>query len=123
MIKVNYMTSKVFQNPNSNIKPKGFLDILKWKLKSKQPQWPEVVPLIASDVPPARVEGDDIRVSFVGHVSFLIQTQSLNILTDPVWSSRCSPFTFAGPKRVTPPGIKFEDLPKIDLVQIGRAHV
>ena len=116
------MSDKIFHNLNASIKPKGFADILKWKLSSKQPKWPKLVPLATSDVPPVRVEGDEIRVSFVGHVSFLIQTKSLNILTDPVWSLRTSPFSFAGPKRVTPPGIKFEDLPKIDIVLISHNH-
>ncbi|MCZ6903026.1 MAG: hypothetical protein O7C58_02535 [Rickettsia endosymbiont of Ixodes persulcatus] len=41
----------------------------------------------------------------MGHVTFLIQIEGLNILTDPVWSERVSPFTFAGPKRVVKPGI------------------
>jgi len=35
---------------------------------------------------------------------------------------RASPFSFAGPKRVTPPGIKFEDPPKIDVVLISHNH-
>ncbi len=58
---------------------------------------------------------DYIRVSYVGHVTFLIQIDGLNILTDPVWSERVSPFTFAGPKRMVKPSINFTDLPKIDV--------
>jgi hypothetical protein len=46
------MKDEIFQNLNSDAKPKGFLDILKWKLRSKQPIWPENVPLIAGDKPP-----------------------------------------------------------------------
>jgi len=52
----------------------------------------------------------------------LVQTQGLNILTDPIWSERASPFSFAGPKRVRQPGVRFEDLPKIDLVLISHNH-
>lgn len=59
---------------------------------------------------------DHICISFVGHVTFLIQIMGLNILTDPVWSMRASPFSFAGPKRVTEAGIEFDDLPPIDIV-------
>lgn len=77
------MKDKIFQNLDFSAKPKGFLDILRWKLRSKSPKWPESVPLIANDKPPKRIDGDEIRISFVGHVTFLIQTQSLNILTDP----------------------------------------
>ena len=46
----------------------------------------------------------------------------MNLLTDPHWSDRASPFSFAGPKRVTPPGLRFEDLPPIHLVLISHDH-
>src|SRR5262249_54868876 len=46
----------------------------------------------------------------------------LNILTDPVWSERTSPVTFAGPRRVTAPGIALEDLPAIDVVLVSHNH-
>ena len=56
------------------------------------------------------------------HVTFLIQIDGLNILTDPVWSERVSPFTFAGPKRMVKPSINFTDLPKIDVILISHNH-
>jgi len=58
----------------------------------------------------------------VGHATLLIQVAGLNILTDPVWSERASPVSFAGPKRVTAPGIAFDDLPRIDLVLVSHNH-
>ncbi|MGI4776280.1 MAG: MBL fold metallo-hydrolase [Janthinobacterium lividum] len=116
------MTNRIFQNPDPRIKPKNFIDFLKWKLKSKQPKWPDTVSISNYDIPPNIVEDDKIRISFVGHVTFLIQTQGLNILTDPVWSERVSPFSFVGPKRVTPPGIKLDQLPKIDMILISHNH-
>jgi L-ascorbate metabolism protein UlaG (beta-lactamase superfamily) len=58
----------------------------------------------------------------VGHASLLIQAAGRNILTDPVWSERASPVAFAGPKRVTAPGIAFEDLPPIDAVLLSHCH-
>ena len=58
----------------------------------------------------------------VGHASVLIQIAGLNVLTDPVWSERVSPVSFLGPKRVTAPGIRFEDLPPIDLVLLSHSH-
>jgi len=85
-------------------------------------KWPERAPSPHADRPPARVEGKTIRISFVGHVSVLIQTAGMNILCDPVWSERASPFTFAGPKRVNDPGIAFEALPPIDIVLVSHAH-
>lgn len=63
-----------------------------------------------------------MRVSFVGHATVLIQTAGLNILIDPIWSERASPFTFAGPHRVTDPGIAFNALPPIDAVLVSHAH-
>ncbi|HEY4863561.1 MAG TPA: MBL fold metallo-hydrolase [Xanthobacteraceae bacterium] len=85
-------------------------------------KWPERAPSSYSDRPPARVEGKAIRVSYVGHASVLVQTAGLNILCDPVWSERASPFSFAGPKRVNDPGIAFEALPPIDLVLVSHCH-
>lgn len=111
----------MFQNLDTSKKPKNIIDIFKWKIQSQQPKWPSLIPLEATDIPPQKVD-NDIRISYVGHVTFLIQTANLNILTDPVWSERVSPFSFAGPKRLIPPGIKFEDLPKIDIILISHNH-
>jgi L-ascorbate metabolism protein UlaG (beta-lactamase superfamily) len=63
-----------------------------------------------------------VRLAFIGHASWLIQTAGLNILVDPVWSERASPFTFAGPKRVNDPGIAFDKLPKVDAVLVSHGH-
>jgi L-ascorbate metabolism protein UlaG (beta-lactamase superfamily) len=46
----------------------------------------------------------------------------LNLLIDPIWSERCSPVSWAGPKRYRAPGIRFEDLPPIDVVLITHNH-
>jgi L-ascorbate metabolism protein UlaG (beta-lactamase superfamily) len=46
----------------------------------------------------------------------------LNILLDPVWSERVSPWTFAGPQRVNDPGIAFDALPPIDAVLVTHCH-
>jgi L-ascorbate metabolism protein UlaG (beta-lactamase superfamily) len=84
-------------------------------------QWPEHVPVTQTE-PPPRVDGDEMRVTWVGHATVLIQTQGLNILTDPIWSQRASPFSFMGPRRVRAPGVAFSRLPKIDLVLISHNH-
>src|SRR4051812_26335427 len=52
----------------------------------------------------------------------LVQASGLNILTDPVFSERASPFQFAGPKRAQPPGVALADLPPIDVVVISHNH-
>jgi L-ascorbate metabolism protein UlaG (beta-lactamase superfamily) len=84
-------------------------------------QWPVQVP-VAPTVPPRRVEGNEMLVTWIGHATVLVQTRGLNILTDPIWSERASPFSFAGPKRVRAPGVRFEDLPRIDLVLVSHNH-
>ena len=85
--------------------------------------WPASFPSpFAADRPPARVDGDAVRVTYIGHASFLLQTRGKNILIDPVWADRASPFSFVGPKRVNPPGVAFDDLPKIDAVLVTHNH-
>jgi L-ascorbate metabolism protein UlaG (beta-lactamase superfamily) len=110
-----------FFNPGKPMH-KGFFQVLKWYATRERQPWPEYSELPGTDKPPERVAGNRLRISFVGHVTLLIQTQGLNILTDPVWSERASPFTWIGPKRVHPPGIRFADLPPIDLVLISHNH-
>lgn len=72
--------------------------------------------------PVERVDGSELVATFVGHATVLIQTEGLNLLTDPHWSTRASPVSFAGPERFHPPGIAFEDLPPIDAVVISHNH-
>src|SRR5690606_2748839 len=71
---------------------------------------------------PARVEGAGLRVSCVGHATFLIQTGGVNLLVDPVWAERASPVSFIGPRRVNAPGIAFDALPPIDVVLVTHNH-
>ena len=81
-------------------------------------RWQEVT----TDVPPARVGIGELRVTFVNHSTVLLQMDSINILTDPIWSQRASPVSWLGPKRHRPPGIRFDDLPPIDVVLISHDH-
>jgi L-ascorbate metabolism protein UlaG (beta-lactamase superfamily) len=103
------------------IERKNWLAVAKWRFTADRQEWPEWVD-IKPDTPPATIKGDELRVSFVNHATVLLQTQGMNILTDPIWSKRCSPLSFIGPKRVNAPGIAWNDLPKIDLVLISHAH-
>jgi L-ascorbate metabolism protein UlaG (beta-lactamase superfamily) len=106
------------------VPPKSLGHVLRWQFGRgrKRAIWPEWAPSSHADTPPARVDGDTVRLSFVGHVSWLIQTAGLNILVDPVWSERASPVSFAGPKRRNDPGIAFEALPEIDVVLVSHGH-
>ncbi len=84
--------------------------------------WPAHVEPAAPAAPLPRVDGGALRVTSIGHASHLIQTRGLNILVDPVWSERASPFAFAGPKRVAAPGIALDALPALDAVLITHNH-
>jgi L-ascorbate metabolism protein UlaG (beta-lactamase superfamily) len=116
----DHFNGKVFQNP-TGVQAKGLGEVLKWMIGRKQGPWKETTEVTYGDKPIDRIDSG-IRVTFVNHSTFLIQTEGLNILTDPVWSERTSPFTFAGPKRMRPPGIRFEDLPHIDVILISHNH-
>ncbi|MEK7362686.1 MAG: MBL fold metallo-hydrolase, partial [candidate division NC10 bacterium] len=80
------------------------------------------LPRVANDGRTLRENRSEATVTWVGHSTLLIQLDGVNLLTDPHWSDRASPFSFAGPKRVTPPGLRFEDLPPIHLVLISHDH-
>jgi L-ascorbate metabolism protein UlaG (beta-lactamase superfamily) len=106
--------------------PRSRLDLLRWTVGSRwrgtRAKWPASAPSPYADRPPPRVEGSAWRISYVGHASWLVQTAGVNLLLDPVWSPRASPFRAIGPKRVNDPGIAFADLPKIDAVLVSHAH-
>jgi L-ascorbate metabolism protein UlaG (beta-lactamase superfamily) len=85
-----------------------------------RPPWPELVAVTPSK-PPARVEGERMLVTWIGHATVLVQTAGLNILTDPIYADTAGPFGF-GPRRVAAPGVRFEDLPRIDLVLVSHNH-
>jgi len=117
----DHFDGKKFINPGA-VKAGGFKDVMKWMSKRDRGEWTEMKAAGYGAVPVAKVEGDTIVVTFVNHSTFLIQMQGLNILTDPVWSERASPVTFAGPRRMRPPGIRLEDLPEIDIILLTHNH-
>ncbi|NRB11559.1 MAG: MBL fold metallo-hydrolase [Rickettsiaceae bacterium] len=117
----DHFDGKSFFDPSKN-REASFYSFLKWQFNRTKNYWPAEKLPSNFDVPPERVFGSELRVSNVGHVTYLIQTQGINILTDPVWSERASPIPFMGPKRVVDPGIKFSDLPPIDIVLISHNH-
>jgi L-ascorbate metabolism protein UlaG (beta-lactamase superfamily) len=95
--------------------------LLRFRFGETFAPWPERVPA-NTDAPPRRVAGTSIRVSYIGHASFLIQGGGVNLLVDPVWSDRVSPVSFAGPKRVSPPAVSLDALPPIDGILITHNH-
>jgi L-ascorbate metabolism protein UlaG (beta-lactamase superfamily) len=101
----------------------SFSRFLQWRFGNDAvAEWPETAPSPFADTPPERVADTALRVTLIGHATLLIQVAGLNILTDPVYSERASPVSFAGPKRVNPPGIAFDALPPIDAVLVSHGH-
>jgi L-ascorbate metabolism protein UlaG (beta-lactamase superfamily) len=89
-------------------------------LAEKRTAWPASVPVEPRRPPP--LDGATAVVTFIGHATLLIQTRFGSILTDPVYSERASPVSFAGPKRARKPAILFGDLPPIALVLLSHNH-
>jgi len=110
--------------PSPGSEPKRSRPSWIWRFMfgNEWPEWPEVKDAAPGQPPAVRVPTGVLSVIPVGHATFLIQMDGLNILTDPIWSDRCSPVSWAGPKRHRKPGIRFEDLPAIDLVLVSHNH-
>jgi L-ascorbate metabolism protein UlaG (beta-lactamase superfamily) len=110
-----------FYNPDAP-QARGVLDLLRWKLTSRPERSPRLVSDVQPSKPPRRVEGSDLRITLVNHSTVLLQQRGINILTDPVWSERVSPVTWAGPRRRRRPGVAWDDLPPIDAVLLSHNH-
>ena len=98
----------------------GFLALLRWMLSRRRGQWHPELDAQPGLPPPRSSEG--LRITFVNHSTFLLQLNGINILTDPIWSERASPVSWAGPRRFRAPGIRFDDLPPIDFVLLSHDH-
>jgi len=68
------------------------------------------------------VDSPSLFVTLVNHATVLVQQPDCNILTDPIWSDRCGPVSFAGPRRHRLPGVEFDRLPAIHAVLVSHNH-
>lgn len=84
------------------------------------PKAAKLIPQTDIDLPLIKAQSQ--QVTWLGHSTFLIQLNGLNILTDPVFSERASPVSFGGPKRYTPVATDIASLPRIDIVIISHNH-
>jgi L-ascorbate metabolism protein UlaG (beta-lactamase superfamily) len=67
-------------------------------------------------------EAQDLSVVWLGHATALVEIEGRRVLIDPVWSLRCSPFSFAGPRRLHPMPLALDQLPELDAVVISHDH-
>jgi L-ascorbate metabolism protein UlaG (beta-lactamase superfamily) len=118
-----HFDGRVFRNLDPRVRAaKGLRDFIRWQRTRRTTPWPRWRDNTATPQLPARLESGELAFTFVNHITFLVQFSGLNVLTDPVWSERVSPVSWAGPKRVRSPGLGFEQLPRIDLVLISHNH-
>jgi L-ascorbate metabolism protein UlaG (beta-lactamase superfamily) len=113
------MPNERFKNTNEEAAGKSFRDFLKWTFTNKKP---ELVAIDSSDEWKELDSGSTDYMVWIGHATYLINKDNLTILTDPVFSKRASPVRFAGPKRLIPPAIPIDKLPKIDVITVSHNH-
>lgn len=122
----DHFDGSVFFNPGLPRGGKSWLDLWRWRLSGGRVPWPsaaeEAGRLPIATVGPAPEMPGVVAATFVGHATFLLRWRGLTMLTDPVWSDRCSPVSWAGPSRVRPPAVGWHDLPPIDVVLVSHNH-
>ncbi len=124
----DHFDGKKFHNYNPTEGTFTLSDIGKWQFyefrDDKKKLWPEFLDdfVYNKDNIEYSVPTGTLKITFINHASFLIQVNNLNILTDPLFSKRASPLNWIGPKRYRKPGIKLEDLPKIDYIVVSHDH-
>ena len=120
-----------FRNRNNDIEPKGLADVLRWRRNASRDGLPPrplaPTPRVAPDLPflhANALAGASMvpTVTWIGHARAMVQLGGITLLTDPMFSERASPLSFAGPKRHVPAGIAAHDLPRIDLVLVSHNH-
>jgi L-ascorbate metabolism protein UlaG (beta-lactamase superfamily) len=117
----DHFDGRVFRNTTGGA-GKSFADFSRWQRTRRPKPWPQWVENRARPSLPATLAPGATALTFVNHITFLVQFAGLNVLTDPVYSERVSPFRSAGPRRVRAPGLPFEALPRIDLVLVSHNH-
>jgi L-ascorbate metabolism protein UlaG (beta-lactamase superfamily) len=101
----------------------GLIAMLRWRFMGERKPWPPQPPDPApGGDPQALPPPGSVSLTFIGHSTFLLRWAGLTILTDPIFSERCSPLSWAGPKRARPPGRALAELPKVDLLLVSHNH-
>ena len=111
----------IFYNNYIDHKMASFKEFWKWRKESTKPE-PLSYHLVKNDPKFLKENRTQNTLTWIGHASFLIQIDGINILTDPHLTKRASPVVFFGPSRTTPPGLLIDDLPDIDIIVISHNH-
>lgn len=120
-----------FQNTYQSFQGKRWHEILRWRWQAWRAGHPrplqDAIPVVAPDLAFIHANAQaglamQPAATWIGHITVLLQLGGLNLLTDPVFSERCFPVQWAGPKRQTPPGLTLQQLPHIDVVLLSHNH-
>ena len=110
-----------FSNPHAPT-GKSLWKVIWWLAFTRRRKWPRWIDDVPPSAPPPTPGPDELGVTFVNHSTFFLQGGGVNVLTDPVWSERASPLTWAGPRRVRRPGLDLDHLPPIHVVLVSHNH-
>lgn len=116
----DHFDGRRFHNHASGWQSHG--SFLKWQLTKKPGPWTAWIESQPGPPPEKVVDDGRVRITWINHATLLVQMDGVNVITDPTWSERCSPLSFAGPRRHRAPGLRFEDLPPIDAVLVSHNH-
>jgi N-acyl-phosphatidylethanolamine-hydrolysing phospholipase D len=118
-----------FQNSDGEFRPRSLAEVIRWRWQAMGAGLPrrplEPIPTQAADLAFIRANtgaAQQPAVTWIGHATVLAQLGGLNLLTDPIFSERASPLSFAGPKREQPPGVALAELPHVDAVLVSHNH-
>jgi L-ascorbate metabolism protein UlaG (beta-lactamase superfamily) len=115
-----YRDGRFHNTVEASVLPRGAMRAaMREMIFGKQVRKPTApVPLVTPGA--ASVEG--LHLTWYGHASTLVELDGRRVLFDPVWSKRCSPFQFAGPRRLHPPPVPLDALPQVDAIVISHDH-
>lgn len=112
--------AETYTNSDPSISPKTLSDAIEWRIIKGQK--PDRLAITVSDEWKSLTPQSTHYAVWIGHATYLLNTGDLTVLTDPVFSERASPVSWAGPERLIPPVISLEQLPSIDAVVISHNH-
>lgn len=111
-----------FRNTDTTLKDKSFGSFLRWKMNSTKPV-PMGFERVRPDLSPwIQKDSTGLHALWVGHSTYLLRIGPYTVLTDPIFSDRASPVSWAGPQRTTAPALELRELPPIDVVILSHDH-
>ena len=117
----DHFDGKKFHMPTGN-EMGDFKELMSYQIKNKKARWPylPMEPTFTETI--VDRAGDEIRFLHINHATVLLQHYGVNIITDPVFSKRASPWDLVGPKRHRGPAISIDQLPTLDIILISHDH-